>query len=118
METRRDENGAVRQARADLANAVPLDEDVRCGSRPRRQGLRGAKRDAVSLTLRGHGRGPLDQYHAEGDHHRATRSACAAPGCPDTWLVNAAIMPWRPDGAFRGPGAGCGSRGVRAASAR
>jgi thioredoxin reductase (NADPH) len=33
-------------------------------------------------------------------------------------LVNAVIMPWRPDGACRGPGLGCGSRGVRAASAR
>ena len=33
-------------------------------------------------------------------------------------LVNAAIMPWRPDGARRVPVVGCGSRGVRAASAR
>jgi len=37
---------------------------------------------------------------------------------PDTWLVNAVIMPWRSDGAPGAPGRGCGSRGVRAASAR
>jgi Transketolase, thiamine diphosphate binding domain len=43
---------------------------------------------------------------------------CAGPGSPDTWLVNAAIMPWRPDGARCVLGVGCGSRGVRAASAR
>jgi hypothetical protein len=43
---------------------------------------------------------------------------CAGPGSPDTWLVNAAIMPWRAVGACRGPGRGCGSRGVRVASAR
>src|SRR3954452_20762907 len=43
---------------------------------------------------------------------------CARPGSPDTWLVNAVIMPWRPDGACRGLGRACGSRGVRVASAR
>src|SRR3954447_9361534 len=46
------------------------------------------------------------------------RIRCAGPGSPDTWLVNAAIMPWRPDGARGGPVVGCGSHGVRAASAR
>src|SRR3954449_4860887 len=43
---------------------------------------------------------------------------CAGPGSPDTWLLNATIMPWRADGAPRPLGPGCGSRGVRAASAR
>ena len=48
----------------------------------------------------------------------ALQRRCAAPGWPDTWLVNAVIMPWPPDGACREPVVGCGSRGVRAASAR
>ncbi len=76
-------------------------------------GGRPAAGRAVSMSSR-----PTVCPYQSRDATRWTALACAGPGSPDTWLVNVVIMPWRPDASRGRLAAGCGSRGVQAASAR
>src|SRR4051794_21702424 len=91
----------------DTSNGAP--EEANCSSTARR-----APCQAVD--------GPRgnEQRHADATAARSASAGtgCAGPGSPDTWLVNATIMPWPRDGASGALVVGYGNRGIRAASAR